>query len=75
MPWIMTVAVRAALTRPESFAETAVRAAVDHATGTILGQVGIGMKTNEITRIEVLLNIRKDVAGVVVTMDALHAQR
>jgi predicted transposase YbfD/YdcC len=50
-------------------------AAVDHATGTVLGQVSIGVKTNEITRFEDLLNTIQNLKGVVVTADALHTQR
>ena len=50
-------------------------AAVDHATGTILGQVSIGIKTNEITRFEDLLNTIKNIAGMIITADALHTQR
>ncbi|MET3919913.1 putative transposase YbfD/YdcC [Arthrobacter sp. UYEF20] len=50
-------------------------AAVDHGTGTVLGQVSIGVKTNEITRFEDLLNTIKNLTGMVVTADALHTQR
>ena len=50
-------------------------AAVDHVTGTILGQVSIGVKTNEITCFQDLLNTITNLAGVIVTMDALHTQR
>nr|WP_230085264.1 ISAs1 family transposase [Arthrobacter sp. AQ5-05] len=50
-------------------------AAVDHATGTILGQVSIGIKTNEITRFEDLLDTIKNLLGMIITMDALHTQR
>ncbi|MFQ4150639.1 ISAs1 family transposase, partial [Arthrobacter sp. LAPM80] len=50
-------------------------AAVDHATGTILGQISIGVKTNEITCFEDLLNTIKNLAGMMITADALHTQR
>lgn len=50
-------------------------AAVDHGTGTILGQVSIGIKTNEITRFEDLLNTIKNLAGMIITADAMHTQR
>jgi predicted transposase YbfD/YdcC len=49
-------------------------AALDHAHGAVLGQVDVGAKTNEIPMFPVLLD-RIDVAGAVVTADALHAQR
>ncbi len=50
-------------------------AAVDHATGTVLGQVDVGVKTNEITMFTALLDTFEDLAGVVVTADAMHTQR
>lgn len=50
-------------------------AAVDHATGTVLGQVDVGVKTNEITMFTTLLDTFGDLAGVVVTADAMHTQR
>jgi Transposase DDE domain len=49
-------------------------AALDHAHGVVLGQVGVDAKTNEIPMLPVLLD-RIDIAGAVVTADALHAQR
>lgn len=51
-----------------------VMAALDHTHGGVLGQVEIGAKTNEIPLFSTLLD-SIDVAGAVVTADALHAQR
>jgi predicted transposase YbfD/YdcC len=50
-------------------------ACLDHATGTVLAQVAVGSKTNEITMLAGLLDQVSDLTGTVVTMDALHAQR
>jgi len=49
-------------------------AAFDHAHGVVLGQVEVGAKTNEIPLFSTLLD-RMDIAGAVITADALHAQR
>jgi predicted transposase YbfD/YdcC len=49
-------------------------AAFDHACGAVLGQVEVGAKTNEIPMFATLLD-RLDIAGAVITADALHAQR
>src|ERR1700691_2602781 len=49
-------------------------AALDHATGAVPGQTGVAAKTNEIPMFAALLD-RIDLAGAVVTADALHAQR
>jgi|SRR5271163_4283002 len=49
-------------------------AALDHAHGVVLGQVDVEAKTNEIPMFATLLD-RIDLAGAVVTADALHAQR
>jgi predicted transposase YbfD/YdcC len=49
-------------------------AAFDHARGVVLGQVEVGAKTNEIPLFSTLLD-RIDIAGAVITADALHAQR
>lgn len=49
-------------------------AALDHATGAVLGQVDVDGKTNEITRFQPLCD-RIDLAGAVVTADAMHTQR
>jgi predicted transposase YbfD/YdcC len=52
----------------------AVMAALDHAHGGVLAQVEIGAKTSEIGLFTALLDTI-EVAGMVVTADALHAQR
>jgi len=49
-------------------------AAPDHARGVVLGQVDVQAKTNEIPLFATLLD-RIDLAGAVVTADAMHAQR
>lgn len=50
-------------------------AALDHATGTVVGQESIGEKTNEIPHFKSLMGKLGDLDGVVVTADALHTQR
>ena len=49
-------------------------AALDHSHGAVLGQVEIGVKTNEIPLFSTLLDTI-DLTWSVVTADALHAQR
>jgi predicted transposase YbfD/YdcC len=49
-------------------------AALDHAHGVVLGQVDVEAKTNEIPMFATLLD-RIDIAGAIVTADAMHAQR
>jgi len=49
-------------------------AALDHAHGVVLGQVDVEAKTNEIPMFATLLD-RIDLAGAVVTADAMHTQR
>jgi predicted transposase YbfD/YdcC len=49
--------------------------AVDHATASVLAQVDVGEKTNEITCFQPLLDTVADLTGTVVTADALHTQR
>jgi len=49
-------------------------AALDHTHGVVLGQVDVEAKTNEIPMFSTLLD-RIDLAGAVVTADAMHAQR
>jgi predicted transposase YbfD/YdcC len=49
-------------------------AALDHGHGVVLGQVDVEAKTNEIPMFTTLLD-HIDLAGAVVTADALHAQR
>ena len=48
-------------------------AAFDHATGTVVGQVAVAAKSNEIPAVRDLLACF-DLAGVVVTVDAMHTQ-
>jgi hypothetical protein len=50
-------------------------ACLDHATGTVLAQVAVDGKTNEITMLASLPGQVSDLDGVLVTMDALRAQR
>ncbi|MFF1722858.1 ISAs1 family transposase [Streptomyces sviceus] len=47
-------------------------AALEHTAGLVLAQLDVGEKTNEITCFQPLL---ETMAGVVVTSDAMHAQR
>jgi len=48
-------------------------AALDHTTGTVIGQVQVAAKSNEIPAVRDLLACF-DLAGVVVTVDAMHTQ-
>lgn len=50
-------------------------AACDHVHGLVLAQFDVGEKTNEITCFQPLLETIADLAGVVVTSDAMHTQR
>jgi predicted transposase YbfD/YdcC len=50
-------------------------ACLDHDGGVVLAQVGVDGKTNEITMFAALLDQIEDLTGVLVTADALHAQR
>jgi predicted transposase YbfD/YdcC len=50
-------------------------AALEHTTGLVLAQLDVGQKTNEITCFQPLLDTVADLAGVVVTSDAMHTQR
>ncbi len=52
-----------------------LRAAMDHTTGLVLAQLDVGEKTNEITCFQPLLDTVADLAGTVVTSDAMHTQR
>jgi predicted transposase YbfD/YdcC len=47
--------------------------ALDHATGTVLGQLATAAKSNEIPTVRTLL-AGFDLTGVVVTVDAMHTQ-
>jgi predicted transposase YbfD/YdcC len=49
-------------------------AALDHTHGVVLGQVDVQAKTNEIPMLPTLLD-RIDLAGAIVTADAMHTQR
>lgn len=51
-----------------------VLGAIDHAHGVVLAQREVGSKTNEITEFAPLLD-SVELTGVVVTADAMHAQR
>ena len=48
-------------------------AALDHVTGTVVGQVAVAVKSNEIPAVRDLLACF-DLTGVVVTVDAMHTQ-
>ncbi|MGW0209615.1 ISAs1 family transposase [Streptomyces sp. NPDC003233] len=50
-------------------------AAVEHTTGLVLAQLDVGEKTGETTCFQPLLDTVTDLAGVVVTSDALRTQR
>jgi predicted transposase YbfD/YdcC len=50
-------------------------ACLDHGSGVVLAQAAVDGKTNEITMFTALLDQAGDLAGVLVTADALHAQR
>jgi predicted transposase YbfD/YdcC len=52
-----------------------VLAAAEQTTGTVLASTDVDNKTNEITRFKPLLEQISDLAGVVVTADAMHCQR
>lgn len=47
-------------------------AALDHDTGTVIGQVDVGVKTNEITRLDSILETLGDLDDKIITIDALH---
>jgi len=50
-------------------------ACLDHGTGAVLAQAAVDSKTNEITMFTAVLDQAGELAGVLVTADALHAQR
>ncbi|MFC9619012.1 hypothetical protein ACFTXM_03100 [Streptomyces sp. NPDC056930] len=50
-------------------------AALEHTTGLVIAQLDVGEKTSEITCFQPLLDIVAELAGVVVTSDAMHTQR
>ncbi|MFI0220316.1 ISAs1 family transposase [Streptomyces lydicus] len=49
-------------------------AACDHVNALVLAQMDVGEKTNEITRFRTLLDTLDDLAGTVVTSDAMHTR-
>jgi predicted transposase YbfD/YdcC len=49
-------------------------AAMAHGAGAVLGQVAVEAKSNEIPAVRELLRAFADLAGVVLTIDALHTQ-
>ena len=49
-------------------------AALAHGIGTVLGQVAVAAKSNEIPAVRDLLKAFADLAGAVITIDALHTQ-
>jgi hypothetical protein len=50
-------------------------AALAHGIGAVLGQVAVDAKSNEIPAVRDLLKAFADLAGAVITIDALHTQR
>lgn len=50
-------------------------AALEHTTGLVLAQLDVGEKTSEITCFQPLLDTVADLAGLVITSDAMHTQR
>ncbi|MDT0567065.1 ISAs1 family transposase [Streptomyces sp. DSM 3412] len=52
-----------------------LRAALEHTSGLVLAQLNVGEKTGETTCFQPLLDTVADLAGTVVTSDALHTQR
>ena len=49
-------------------------AALDHATSVVVAQVNVDAKTNEIPCFTDVLNQIEDLTGMVITVDAMHAQ-
>src|SRR5271169_874752 len=49
-------------------------AALAHGIGAVLGQVAVDEKTNEIPAVRELLKVFADLAGAVLTIDAMHTQ-
>jgi predicted transposase YbfD/YdcC len=50
-------------------------AAIDHRAGLVLGQVGLARKASEISMFSRLCDRVESLSGVVITVDALHAQK
>lgn len=61
--------------RPRGGTAPHLMACLDHAAGTVLAQIAVDGKTNEITMLAGLLDQIPDLKDVLITMDALHAQR
>jgi len=59
---------------PNLFTLAALLAALDHAEGVVLAQRVVDGKSNEITAFAPLLD-GIDIAGAIITTDALHTQR
>ena len=85
--WLHTRAVRAGRLAVIAIDGKAVRGAKDkagkaphlvaalaHGIGTVLGQVAVAAKTNEIPAVRDLLKAFADLDGAVITIDALHTQ-
>lgn len=66
--------VRGARTGAEAEAAPHLVAALAHGAGLVLGQVAVATKSNEIPAARQLLE-HLDLAGAVITMDAMHTQR
>jgi predicted transposase YbfD/YdcC len=49
-------------------------AALAHGIGAVLGQVAVDAKSNEIPAVRDLLTMFADLAGAIITMDAMHTQ-
>ena len=49
-------------------------AALAHGIGAVLGQVAVNAKSNEIPAVRDLLKAFTDLAGAVITIDAMHTQ-
>ncbi len=65
-------AVRGARNREEKAAH--LFAALAHGIGAVLGQVAVDAKSDEIPAVRELLKAFTDLAGAVITVDALHTQ-
>jgi len=65
-------AVRSARSREEKAPHLV--AGLAHGTGAVLGQVAVDAKSNEIPAVRELLKAFTDLAGAVITVDALHTQ-
>jgi predicted transposase YbfD/YdcC len=61
--------------RPRGGTAPHLMACLDHATGTVIAQIAVDGRTNEITMLEALLDQVPDLGDALITMDALHAQR